>query len=97
MKIVYSKRATAALFAISAYLKPLSPQGAKHVRNAIRATLSQLTKFPRLANLQATPGVHKIITAKYPYLIYYTIDDTAGTISVVTIRHASQRREFEDV
>ncbi len=47
MKIVYSPRAIADLRAISAYLKPRSPQGAKRVRAAILDAIAQLALFPR--------------------------------------------------
>ena len=97
MKIRYSRRATEDLKTISAYLKPRSASGAKNVRGAILATLAQLTSFPRLGRQQATTGVFKIVVRKYPYLIYYTVDDVGGTIFIVTIRHTSRQREFDDV
>ena len=96
MRIAYTERALADLRAISAYLKPRSPGGAKNVRNAIGSTISHLAAFPQLGRLQSAPGVYKINVRKYPYLIYYTFDRITGTITIVTIRHGFQQREFDD-
>jgi plasmid stabilization system protein ParE len=57
MKIVYSPRAIVDPRAISAYLRPRSPQGAKHVRAAILDALAQLSLFPRAGTPQTTEGV----------------------------------------
>jgi toxin ParE1/3/4 len=40
--------------------------------------------------------VRKITTRKYPYFIYYTIDQTADEIVVITVRHPARDREHED-
>ena len=94
MRVVYSPQAIADLRSISTYLKPRSPQGAKSVRASILATITQLVTFPRLGTPQTTPGVYKLMTRRYSYLIYYTID--AEAIYVITVRHPSRQREFED-
>ena len=97
MKVVYSPRAVADLRSISAYLRPRSLQGAKRVRAAILATITQLVTFPRLGTPQTTPNVYKLLTRRYNYLIYYTAVPEAGdAIYIITIRHPSQQREFED-
>jgi toxin ParE1/3/4 len=41
-------------------------------------------------------GVRKIGVRKHPYLIYYTVDDDAEVIAVLTIQHAAHEREFTD-
>ena len=97
MRVVYSPRAVADLRSISAYLRPRSLQGAKRVRAAILATITQLVTFPRLGTPQTTPNVYKLVMRSYNYLIYYTTLPEAGeTIYSITVRHPSQQREFED-
>ena len=96
MRIVYSPRAIADLRAISAYLKPLSPQGARHVGAAILHALQQLLVFPHAGTPQKIKGVRKIITRKYPYLIYYTVDEPAEEILVIAIQHSARARAFTD-
>jgi toxin ParE1/3/4 len=96
MKIAYSPRAIRDLRNISAYLKPRSLLGPNNVRVAILTSIYQLSIFPEAGAPQNTQGVRKIITRKYPYLIYYTIDHGADEILVITIQHAAQQREFTD-
>jgi len=36
------------------------------------------------------------VTRKYGYLVYYTIDDGAGEIIILSVKHAAQRREHDD-
>ena len=96
MKVVYSPQAVADFRSISAYLRPRSPQGAKRVRTAILSTITQLETFPRLGTPQTTPSVYKMVTRRYSYLIYYTVDAEADALYIITIRHPSQQREFED-
>jgi toxin ParE1/3/4 len=96
MKVEFSRRATEDLREISAYLKPRSPQGAKHVRAAILAAITRLADFPRLGTPQTVPGVYKHMTRRYPYLIYYAIDTDAGVVYIITIRHGAREREYDD-
>ena len=96
MKIAYSPRAIRDLRNISAYLKPRSLLGPNNVRVAILTSIYQLSIFPDAGAPQNTQGVRKIITRKYRYLIYYTIDHGADEILVITIQHVAQQREFTE-
>ena len=40
--------------------------------------------------------VRKLVTRKYPYLVYYTLDLTAEEIIILTIQHPAREREYED-
>ena len=75
MKIRYTRKAVSDLEAIADYLMPRSPQGALRVRAAILRTLQSLTVFPLLGRRQTVEGVRKIGVRKYPYFIYYSIDE----------------------
>jgi addiction module RelE/StbE family toxin len=96
MKITYTPRATADLVEIADYLKGRSPQGAARVRAAILETLQNLVQFPRLGRLQTVDTVRKIGVRKYPYLIFYTVDDDADEIVVLTVQHGAREREYSD-
>ena len=96
MRITYSPRAIADLKAISAYLRPRSRQGAQSVRSAIRRTIEQLEHFPKAGTPQRAANLRKLVTRRYPYLIYYAVDELAGEVIVVTIQHAAKRREHDD-
>ena len=96
MKLHYTPRAIADLEEIADYLKSRSALGAQNVRNAILSTLKTLTDFPRIGCLQTTSGVRKICTRKYPYLVYYTVDDVADEIIILAVRHTARERNFPD-
>jgi toxin ParE1/3/4 len=40
--------------------------------------------------------VRKLVTRKYPYLVYYTVDPSAEEIIILTIQHPAREREHED-
>lgn len=96
MKLRYAPRATADLAAIADYLKQRSPQGAKRVRIAILRTLQNLVLFPLMDRRQTVATVRKIGVRKYPYLIYYTVDDAVEEITILAIQHAARERSFDD-
>ena len=52
--------------------------------------------FPHVGRLQQTEGVRKFVTRRYAYLIYYTVDDAADEIIVLSVKHSAQRREHDD-
>jgi plasmid stabilization system protein ParE len=52
--------------------------------------------FPLVGRKQKTEGVRKLVTRKYAYLVYYTVDDAAKEIIILNVRHPARRREHED-
>lgn len=97
MRLHLTPRAVADVEAIADYLKVRSPSGARRVRAAILEALQSIVDFPRIGTRQSIEGVRKFGTRKYPYLIYYSIDDAEGLIIVLTVQHGARRPEFEDV
>jgi toxin ParE1/3/4 len=96
MRLRFTSRARADLDEIAHYLRPLSARGASNVQAAIRASIDDLLDFPRIGRLQTGASVRKLVVRKYPYLIYYTINDADAEIVVISIRHAARRRDFSD-
>ena len=41
-------------------------------------------------------GVRKLVTRHYPYLVYYTADESAEEIIIITIQHPAHKREHSD-
>jgi toxin ParE1/3/4 len=96
MKLYYTPRAVSDLEAIAEYLQPRSPQGAARVRVAILETLRNLVQFPHIGRRQTAETVRKIAVRKYKYLVYYSLDEAAEEIVVLTIQHGAREREFAD-
>jgi toxin ParE1/3/4 len=42
-------------------------------------------------------GVRKIVTRRYPYIVYYSLDEAAQEIVVHTIQHPAREREYSDL
>ncbi len=96
MKLRFTKRATRNLAAIGAYLRPLNPAAAARVEASIRNSLQNLVLFPLIGRVQKQPGVRKQVTPHYAYLVYYTVDEAAETVTILSVKHSAQRREHED-
>jgi toxin ParE1/3/4 len=96
MKLRFTPRATQDLAGIADYIHEHNPQAASRIRNAILESLQNLVMFPRLGRQQQVEGVRKVVTRRYPYLVYYTIDDAADEIVILAIRHPAQEREHSD-
>jgi plasmid stabilization system protein ParE len=96
MKLRFTPRATQDLVAIADYVREHSPQGALRVRAAILESLQNLARFPRLGRPQKVKGVRKLATRQYPYLVYYTLDEEADEVVILTIQHPAREREHSD-
>jgi toxin ParE1/3/4 len=96
MKLRFTLRATQDLAAIADYIHAHSPAAAQNVRAAILHSLQNLVLFPDVGRRQAVEGVRKLVTRKYPYLVYYALDNEADEIVILTIQHPAREREHED-
>ena len=90
MKIRLTPRALADLDDINAYLTPRSPQGALNVKAAILSTFETLKRLPYSGKRQTTQGVRKLGVARYPYNVFYAVDEAAEEVVVFTILHMSR-------
>lgn len=66
------------------------------MRDAILESLQNLVRFPRLGRPQKVEGVRKLVTRRYPYLVYYTLDEEVGEVVILTIQHPAREREHSD-
>ena len=96
MIIRYARRAAYDLEAASAFLKPRSPQAALSLRAAILSAIAAITQFPHSGRLQTQTGVRRTQIRRHPYSIYYTLDEDAGILTVLTIQHHARAPEFTE-
>jgi plasmid stabilization system protein ParE len=96
MKLRFTPRAIEDIVSIAAYIQARNPVAAERVRAAIYESLQNLVLFPGAGRPQQAEGVRKLVTRKYAYLVYYTIDDAAEEIVVLNVKHSAQKREHED-
>ena len=96
MKLRFTPRATQDLIDIADYMRERNPAASGRVRSAILDSMQNLIMFPEIGRRQTVEGVRKLITRKYPYLVYYTFDRATEEIVILTIRHPAREREYED-
>ena len=97
MKVRLTKRAVRDLVGISDYIAQHSPAAANRVSRSILKSVETLALFPRVGSRQNIPGVRKLVTRQYSYLVYYVIDDANSEVQVLAIQHPSRQREFSDL
>lgn len=66
------------------------------MRNDLYEGLRNILLFPAAGRPQTIAGVRKLVTRTYAYLIYYTVDDRAGDLIVLNVKHPARQREYDD-
>ena len=97
MRIRYTRRAAADLEAIADYLTARNPPAALKVRDAILESLRHLALFPGIGRRQSVEGVRKLNVRRYPYLIFYMVDEAADELTILTFRHAAREQDYWDL
>ena len=96
MKLRFTPRAVQDIAAIADYVRAHNPGAAVRVRAAILQSLQNLVLFPQVGRVQSVGGVRKLLTRKYPYLVYYRVDEATEEIIILTIQHPAREREYDD-
>jgi plasmid stabilization system protein ParE len=96
MKLRFTPRATANLIEIADHIHARNPAAARRVRAAIYDSLQNLILFPHVGRKQKVEGVRKFVTRQFAYLIYYTVDEVAGEVVILNVKHPARRREHSD-
>jgi toxin ParE1/3/4 len=96
MRLRFTRRATEDLAAIGDYLGAQNPVASVRVRSAILDTLQLLLQYPRIGRVQTVEGVRKIVTRRYPYIVYYSVDADAQEVVVITVQHPARARDYTD-
>lgn len=97
MRLRFTPRAVQDLSDISDFIHDRSPQSALRVRASILETLQNLAAFLEMGRRQSIEGVRKVVTRSYAYLVYYSIEETAGEVVVLTIQHPAREQDVSDV
>jgi toxin ParE1/3/4 len=96
MKWRLSDQAANDLFSIAAYIKTRSPAGAESVSNTIRASIENVAAIPTIGRKQKVSGVRKLPVRRYPYLVFYTLDEVNEEVVVISIRDPARQRLHQD-
>jgi plasmid stabilization system protein ParE len=96
VKLRFTPRAVFDLAAIADYIRERNPTTALRVRSSILKSLDNLKAFPRMGRKQTTPGVRKLVTRRYSYLVYYKVDMDVREVVVLRIRHPARKRKYKN-
>jgi toxin ParE1/3/4 len=88
-RVRFTRSAAKQLDQILTYISERSPQGATKVKARIRHLIGLIAARPRIGAITTDPGIRRMNTLPYPYLIFYEIGD--GEIVIRRIRHMAQK------
>ena len=75
MIVRYSRRALGDLEAIYDYLDDQAPATAQKIKDLIERRIRSLSDFPFMVPKTDLPSVRELSLARYPYKIYYEVED----------------------
>jgi toxin ParE1/3/4 len=96
MKLRFTPHAVKNIATIADYIRERNPAASERVQASIYNSLQDLVLFPFVGRAQQAKGVRKFVTRKYRYLVYYTVDELAGEIIILNVKHPAQRRDHDE-
>lgn len=88
MKLHYTRPALADLGVLLDAIATQSPQGARRVQRRIQAVIGLLPLHPHIGTLTDAPGIRRITTPPYPYLVFYEV--AQAEIIIHAVRHGAR-------
>ena len=92
MKIRWSETALSELDDIFSYIQRNNRLAAIAVVERIEALTALLEEFPLVGHLTDEAGVRVLAVVRYPFLIFYAIDEAAREIIILHVLHTAQQR-----
>jgi|HubBroStandDraft_5_1064220.scaffolds.fasta_scaffold16008_3 toxin ParE1/3/4 len=92
MKIRWSETALTELEDIFSYIHGYNRSAAAAIVERIEALTALLEEFPLLGPLTDEAHVRVLSVVRYPFLVFYTIDNTADEIVILHVRHTARER-----
>lgn len=90
MRVRYTPRALAQLDRILSYVGERNPVAAKKVAAQLKAGVERAALFPWSSRAVKKTTVRVLPVLKYPYLIFYEVDEAEQEIVIVSIRHQAR-------
>jgi toxin ParE1/3/4 len=92
MKVRWSEAALAEIDSIFTYIYERNRSAASAVVERIEGLTILLEEFPLLGHLTDETGVRMLSVVRYPFVIFYAIDNLADEVVILHVRHAAQER-----
>jgi plasmid stabilization system protein ParE len=90
MKVRWSQTALAQLDDVFLYIYERNRSAALSVTKRVEELAALLGEFPFLGHLTDEAEVRMLPVVRYPFVIFYTIDDAAGEVVILHVRHTAQ-------
>ncbi|WP_457106964.1 type II toxin-antitoxin system RelE/ParE family toxin [Methylobacterium sp. P5_C11] len=90
MRLRLTPQALADVETIATYLESRNPLGAQRVEAAIQDALILIGRYPEIGSI-GRQRVRRLALPRYPYLIFYRVDEPADVIAILAIRHAARK------
>ena len=94
MKVRYTETALVEVNEIFAYLSERNLHAAKRVVARVEQTIRNLGDFPEMAQAADEAGVRRMPVARYPFIVFYSIE--GDEVVILHVRHGARRWPWED-
>lgn len=91
MKVRWSDSALAELEDIFSYIFERNRSAATSVVRRIEELAALLEQFPLAGHLTDEAGVRAISVVRYPFLVFYTVNENAAEVVILHVRHTSRQ------
>ncbi len=89
-RVRYLPKAAKQLDDILSYLANHNPAAARRVGHAIRQGIQRVAQFPHSSRPSEVEGIRELPIVRYPYIVFYAVNDRVREIQVLRVRHTSQ-------
>ena len=89
-RIRYLPKAVRQLDEILSYIATHNRSAAHRVAGTIRRSIERLAEFPYSSRASEVPGVRELPIVRYPYIVFYSVNDETREIHVLRVCHTAQ-------
>lgn len=93
MRVKWVPEAKESLFEVTEYIRKENPETAKRVITQIHKSTALLSQNPYLAPpSQKFPDYRELFISRYPFVVWYRVEDDKQVIEIRLVWHTSQHR-----
>jgi addiction module RelE/StbE family toxin len=90
VKVRYTRKALAQLDEIYSHIEAHNPSAAKRVKARIKQSIARLGRSPYSCRATEHPGIRLLAIVRYPYLVFYRVEEKAKEVHILRIRHGAR-------
>jgi toxin ParE1/3/4 len=90
LKIRYHRSAVRQLDKIFTDITLVNPRAAHRVNQAVKRSIERLASFPYSTRASEVPGIRELPVVRYPYNVFYSVDEAAREVHILRVRHTSR-------